>query len=131
MMRIVTFICLFIGFSHHLRAQDNRFQHITTDHDLSQNSVEDVVEDHRRYMWLATQDEWMYNGNNQIASFTNIDPDAYTFRVIATDQHNSWIEKSSDQSFEIIPAFWQTLLFQNHCIVVSPWNGLLNIMVCI
>lgn len=94
--------------------QDIQLKHHQKDFQISYSLLDFPGNEKSEYQYKLDpiQDEWVYNSNNQIASFTNIEPGAYTFRVKATDHHNAWIEKSVDFSFEIIPAFWQTLLFK-------------------
>ena len=41
---------------HDLGGQSTRFEHVTTYHGLSQNSVVDIVQDSYGFIWLATQD---------------------------------------------------------------------------
>jgi len=94
--------------------QDIQLKHNQKDFQISYSILDFPSNDKSEYQYKLDpiQDEWVYNSNNQIASFTNIEPGEYIFRVKATDHHNAWIEKSADLSFEIIPAFWQTLLFK-------------------
>ena len=94
--------------------QDIQLKHHQKDFQISYSILDFPSNEKSEYQYKLDpiQEEWVYNSNNQIASFTNIEPGAYTFRVKATDHHNAWIEKSSDFSFEIIPAFWQTLIFK-------------------
>ncbi|MDO1447973.1 two-component regulator propeller domain-containing protein [Rhodocytophaga aerolata] len=58
------------------------------------------------------QDEWMYAGNRRYASFTNLSPGEYTFRVKGSNSDGIW----SDQQEAVVkliitPPFWRTYWF--------------------
>lgn len=57
MKRLATFLiiaCCAIGFSR-LAAQDLRFQHLTTDHGLSDNAINCVYQDRAGFLWIGTE----------------------------------------------------------------------------
>lgn len=57
-------------------------------------------------------DEWIYVGNRRFASFTNLSPGTYTFRVKGSNSDGIWNEKQ-EASIQVIitPPFWRTYWF--------------------
>lgn len=57
-------------------------------------------------------DEWLYIGNRRFASFTNLSPGTYTFRVKGSNSDGIWNEKEeATVKIEILPPFWRTYWF--------------------
>ncbi len=57
--------------------------------------------------------EWRYTDAKQrFASYTNLDPGEYTFRVRGSNNDNVWNEAGASLSVVIIPPFWQTSWFR-------------------
>jgi len=55
--------------------------------------------------------EWVYVGNRNFASYTNLDPGHYTFEVKSTNPDGYWSEKTISLSIVINPPFWRTWWF--------------------
>jgi ligand-binding sensor domain-containing protein/signal transduction histidine kinase len=56
--------------------------------------------------------EWIYCGTRRYASYTNVDPGAYVFRVKGANSDGVWNEKGASIKITIIPPFWQTWWFR-------------------
>ncbi len=54
--------------------------------------------------------DWNYIGNSNTASFTNLDPGDYTFRVKASNNDGVWNEKGTSIRIRIHPPFWRTTM---------------------
>ena len=52
------------------------------------------------------------------AVYTNLGPDTYRFRVIASNSSGLWNGTESDIVFEVEPALWQTWWFRILCVVI-------------
>jgi signal transduction histidine kinase/ligand-binding sensor domain-containing protein/AraC-like DNA-binding protein len=52
--------------------------------------------------------EWNYVGQQQSATYTNLDPGEYTFRVRASNNDGLWNEEGISLKVIILPAWWQT-----------------------
>lgn len=52
--------------------------------------------------------EWNYVGHQQNATYTNLDPGTYTFRVRASNNDGVWNEEGVSLEITILPAWWQT-----------------------
>lgn len=62
--------------------------------------------------------DWNYtDANRRLATYTNLNPGTYTFRVKASNNDGLWNEKGTSIKVTIIPPFWQTLLFKGGLIV--------------
>lgn len=63
-----------------------------------------------RYSWKLEgfEDEWTPASSTHKATYTNIHPGTYTFKVRATSLQDSWNGKERSISIEVKPPFWQT-----------------------
>ena len=56
--------------------------------------------------------DWNYVGSKRSATYTNLNPGQYTFRVKATNIDGYWNEKDKQLTINIIPPFWMTWWFR-------------------
>jgi signal transduction histidine kinase/ligand-binding sensor domain-containing protein len=63
------------------------------------------------YYLEGMEDDYNYVGNKRIASYTNIDPGKYTFRVKASNHEGYWNETPVSLVIIITPPFWQRAWF--------------------
>ena len=56
--------------------------------------------------------DWNYVGNKRTATYTNLDPGEYTFRVKASNNDGVWNEKGASIKIIITPPFWETWWFR-------------------
>jgi signal transduction histidine kinase/ligand-binding sensor domain-containing protein len=56
--------------------------------------------------------EWNYVGNKRSATYTNINPGKYTFRVKGSNNDGVWNEQGTAIKVIITPPFWQTWWFR-------------------
>lgn len=71
------------------------------------------------YMLEDFDEKWNYVGNRRTATYTNLDPGDYTFKVKASNNDNIWNEKGVSIELSISPPFWRTWWFYMFCIVLS------------
>ena len=64
------------------------------------------------YMMKGFEQDWNYVKNQRIATYTNLDPGEYTFRVKASNNDGIWNKKGTSIRIIITPPFWQTLWFR-------------------
>jgi ligand-binding sensor domain-containing protein/signal transduction histidine kinase/DNA-binding response OmpR family regulator len=64
------------------------------------------------YKLEAWDDDWNYVGNERKASYTNLSPGRYTFRVKASNNDGVWNEQGSSIIIVITPPFWETWWFR-------------------
>lgn len=65
------------------------------------------------------ESEWNYVGNRRYASYSNLDPGKYTFRVKATNNDGLWNETGASLKIIIVPPFWATWWFKVLAILIS------------
>jgi diguanylate cyclase (GGDEF)-like protein len=70
------------------------------------------------YMLEGIDDEWIYCGTRRYASYTQLKPGKYIFRVKGSNNDNIWNEEGISLRIVVIPAFWQTWWFK-FLIVIS------------
>lgn len=61
--------------------------------------------------------KWNYVGNQRMATYTNLSPGSYLFRVIAANNDGKWNKEGSSMQIVILPPWWRT-----------PWAYMLYIL---
>ena len=56
--------------------------------------------------------DWNYVGTNRSATYTNLDPGQYVFRVKAANNDGVWNENGASVKITIMPPFWLTWWFK-------------------
>jgi signal transduction histidine kinase len=56
--------------------------------------------------------DWVYCGNRQEATYTNLEPGTYTFRVKGSNNDGIWNENGTSIAVTITPPFWKTWWFR-------------------
>ncbi|WP_207535250.1 hybrid sensor histidine kinase/response regulator transcription factor [Desertivirga arenae] len=64
------------------------------------------------YKLEGFEDNWNYVGNKHTATYTNLDPGTYKFRVIASNNDGTWNVKGTSLKVIIQPPFWETWWFR-------------------
>jgi ligand-binding sensor domain-containing protein len=57
--------------------------------------------------------DWVQVGNQRSATFTNLDPGTYTFRVKGSNNDGLWNEEGASLVINILPPWWKTLWFKS------------------
>lgn len=65
------------------------------------------------YMLEGFDKDWNYIGNKRTATYTNLDPGKYTFRVKASNNDGVWNEKGTAVDIIITPPYWATFWFKS------------------
>ncbi len=60
------------------------------------------------YKMEGFHDEWIHIGNERTASFTNLNPGRYVFRVKGSNNHGLWNEVGTSIKVIILPPWWRT-----------------------
>jgi len=61
--------------------------------------------------------DWINAGNNRHATYTNLDPGNYIFRVRGTNSDGVWSKNQKEIRIIISPPFWQTGIFYTLCVL--------------
>lgn len=64
------------------------------------------------YQLVGLEEDWNYSGNRNFATYTNVPPGEYTFRVKSTNSEGVWGQHIASIDIEITPPFWQTWWFR-------------------
>ncbi|MCS7004442.1 MAG: SpoIIE family protein phosphatase [Cytophagales bacterium] len=65
------------------------------------------------YMLEGFDDEWIYtDAENRFATYTNLNPGTYTFKVKASNSDDIWSTESKSVRIIIKPPYWQTWWFK-------------------
>lgn len=72
-----------------------------------------------RYRLDGFDREWRDGGSRRYASYTNLPPRRYVFRVCAANSDGVWNNTGATLDFDLAPAYFQTLWFRLLCIGVA------------
>lgn len=62
-----------------------------------------------RYKLEGFDQHWQeLQPNNRRATYTNIDPGKYVFKVVSTDASGNWVDNETSLNITITPPFWRT-----------------------
>ncbi|HMS66217.1 MAG TPA: two-component regulator propeller domain-containing protein [Ignavibacteria bacterium] len=64
------------------------------------------------YKMEGFDDEWVYCGTRRTATYTNLDPGEYIFRVKGSNNDGLWNEEGTSINVSISPPWYRTLLFK-------------------
>lgn len=70
-----------------------------------------------RYRLEGFQEEWVEAEAERKASYTNLGPGEYTFRVIASNNDGVWNEEGASVKIVITPPYWQTWWFRSFMVL--------------
>jgi signal transduction histidine kinase/ligand-binding sensor domain-containing protein/DNA-binding response OmpR family regulator len=76
-----------------------------TFHALNYTSPE---KNHYAYILEGFQEDWNYVGTANTATYTNLDPGWYTFRVKASNNDLVWNDHGASLHIRVLPPFWKT-----------------------
>ncbi|PXY46251.1 hybrid sensor histidine kinase/response regulator transcription factor [Flavobacterium hydrophilum] len=60
------------------------------------------------YYLEGFEDSWNYVGNKRSATYTNLAPGNYIFKVKASEKNGIWSQKPLELKIEILPPWWKT-----------------------
>lgn len=110
---------------HILNKQISEVRNITISHDQSVITFEfaalsyTVAEKNQyAYMLEGFDTDWNYSGNKRTATYTNLDPGTYTFKVKASNNDGLWNETGVAVELVITPPFWLTWWFRLLSVIV-------------
>lgn len=64
------------------------------------------------YMLEGFDEKWIKSGNRRYASYTNVNPGEYRFRVRGTNSNGQWNKDEAIIKIRVVPPFWMTLWFK-------------------
>jgi signal transduction histidine kinase/ligand-binding sensor domain-containing protein len=72
-----------------------------------------------RYRLDGLDKEWQDVGDRREATYTNLGPGRYSFRVVAANNDGVWNNAGATLTFSIAPAFYQTNWFYGLCLLLA------------
>lgn len=63
--------------------------------------------------------DWTFSGTSRKATYTNLDPGDYVFRVKAANNDGIWNEEGARVRVHVAAAFWQTAWFKLGCAAIA------------
>jgi signal transduction histidine kinase len=78
-----------------------------------------------KYKLEGFDDDWIDGGARRVASYTNLRPGNYKFRVIASNNDGVWNESGAAVDFYLKPHFYQTYWFYLVCmalLALAAWQ---------
>ncbi|TDI48770.1 MAG: hypothetical protein E2P02_00075 [Acidobacteria bacterium] len=71
-----------------------------------------------RYKLEGLEDVWTEVGSDdRSATYTNLDPGHYTFRVLGSNNHGVWNEEGASMHITVTPPWWQTWWLRSMSVV--------------
>lgn len=76
---------------------------------------------HKRYTYLLEgfDKDWNISSTSHAATYTNLDPGKYTFKVKGLNSEGEWSQQVSELKITIVPPFWKTWWFNTVIAVLS------------
>ena len=95
-----------------------RLPALTRDLEIHYTALSLVAPEKNRFKYkLEGRDsDWKDAGNERKASYTDLPPRNYRFRVMASNNNGVWNEAGDSLDFSIAPAYYQTTWFQASCV---------------
>lgn len=72
-----------------------------------------------RYRLDGFDDRWVLGGTERVASYTNLSPGHYIFRVSARVETGNWNAQEATLGFDLDPQFYQTWWFRLLCVFAA------------
>jgi ligand-binding sensor domain-containing protein len=85
--------------------------------DFAALSYEDATANSYAYQLTEIDKDWVSAGNSRTATYTNIPPGSYEFRVKGTNNHGVWNEAGATLMITITPPWWKTWWFYTLCTI--------------
>jgi DNA-binding NtrC family response regulator/sugar lactone lactonase YvrE len=67
--------------------------------------------------------DWRSNGSQRVATYTNLDPGEYTFRVKAANSDGVWSSAEATLTINIAPPFWRLWWFRGAVLLAVLFSG--------
>ena len=109
----------------------NELDTLVLSHDQSSFSIDYIGINYTRgdnnnyaYMLENFEQEWNYVNSSLSATYTNIKPGFYTFKLIGSNNDGVWTSEAKKLYIKITPPWWNTLLFRLSYVLATIFIGL-------
>jgi len=97
----------------------NEVEEITLSHENNAFSIEFAAlhyahPEHNKYAYYLEryEDTWVYSENQRSATYTNLNPGVYVFRVRGSNNNGIWNNEGRSLTIKILPPWWETWWFR-------------------
>jgi len=94
------------------------YTHSVLTFDFVALNYENSSQNQYTYIMEGFEEEWNPVTYNRSATYTNLDPGRYTFRVMASNNDGIWNEEGASLGIIVKPPFWKTAVFKVFMILI-------------
>jgi two-component sensor histidine kinase len=76
-----------------------------------------------KYQLVGFDKDWIQSGNTKNATYTNLDPGTYTFKVLGSNNDGTWNEKGASVQLVILPPWYGTWWFRTAFVLAVMMAG--------
>jgi two-component sensor histidine kinase/frataxin-like iron-binding protein CyaY len=76
-----------------------------------------------KYQLVGFDKDWIPSGNTKNATYTNLDPGTYTFKVLGSNNDGTWNEKGASVQLVILPPWYGTWWFRTAFVLAVVMAG--------
>lgn len=82
-------------------------------------SLNYTIDEKKQYAYILEgfDEKWNYIGTRRTATYTNLNPGTYTFRVKGLNNDGTWSNETATLKLIITPPFWLTWWFRSLCLL--------------
>ena len=113
-----------------LKKSLNQLDTLVLRHNQSSFSIEYMGVSHTRseknsyaYMLEGLEEDWNYVGHQRMATFTNIKPGEYNFKLKAANNDGLWTEKSENIFIKVLSPWWLSWWAKSFYVISFLWLG--------
>lgn len=97
-----------------LASKEVRLSHKQTVFSIQFASLNYISPEHKQYSYMLEgfDKEWNNVSSSHSATYTNLDPGVYTFKVKGLSNENGWSKNTAELRITIVPPYWMTWWFK-------------------
>lgn len=76
-----------------------------------------------KYQLVGFDKDWIHSGNTNNATYTNLDPGTYTFKILGSNNDGTWNKKGPSVQLVILPPWYGTWWFRTAFILAVVMAG--------
>ena len=103
-----------------LLSQEIKLKYSQSVFTISYAALDYTISENNKYAYKLEgfDEEWNYVGTERKATYTNLDPGTYVFRLKASNENNIWNNDGISLTIHISPPFWMTWWFRALMILI-------------
>lgn len=102
-----------------LTTKEITLNHLQSVFNIEFAALDYTIPENNKYAYKLEgfDNEWRYSGNRRRATYTNLNPGTYIFKVKAANNDDVWNENPTTLEIIIIPPYWMTWWFRTLCVL--------------